>query len=209
MARVRPTTKLEQIAGSLPVEVAATVIGALHGGAIAPLLPVLSKSLASRRQLVRIEDFLREVEGDLRKHEELLFAITDAQYKLINEAVAAAFQTTHDAKLQYLRATVANAIRARNIDDQDASILARVIRDISAEEAAFLVRNYSYKLVHISSSPTEDAEVLSVDPKSRDSFIVGSLAALGVLTVGEPTYGQQLRFSSWAGKLLVLLQRDA
>lgn len=209
MKKLSAPTNVEKVSGGLPMEVAGTLLGALHGGPIAPLLPILAKALASKRQQRRVEAFLEEVGCALEQHEQLLTDLTDSQYKIINEAVAAAFQTTHDEKLRVLQRAVANALHAVDISDQDAIVLSRTIRDISAEEAKFVTRTFRYKYIHISSTvngTTKSKDVLTVSPDSPDAAIVGGLAALGVLTVGEPTYGQQLQFSRQTAKLIALLK---
>ena len=209
MTKPPTPSALERIAGSLPVEVVGTIIGALHGGAVAPLLPILAKSLASKRQQIRVESFLLEVSRALEAQRAQLESLSDAQFKLINEAVAAALQTTHEHKLDFLRCAISNAVLLQEVDDQEATVLARVLRDISAEEAGFVVQHFDKSFVQISSSSTDDAHVLAVSPGSRQAGVVGSLAALGVLTMGEPTYGQQLRFSPLTAKLIFLLRGDA
>lgn len=204
-------TAVERTAGSVPIEAAAAVVAALAGGPLAAILPVLTKSLASERQRARVEQYLVDVSLMLQSHEERLRKLSDAQYKLINDAILASLQTTQAEKLEILRAAVKHALDMTEVEPQEAILLSRIVRDISAEEAGFVVRNFSYTGVHLSvrGASSEDG-ILAVDPNSRDALIVSALLSLGVLTPGQPTLGQILGFSSIAAKLIVLLKgRDA
>lgn len=209
MHRLPKPSTTERIAGSVVTEAAGTALGAWVGGVLAPLLPILTKSLASERHADRIKNHLDAVGAILAEHRDRIESLSDSQYKVINEAIAAAYQTTHDAKLVFLQHVVRNALRVENIGADEATVLSRVLRDISAEEATFVVRHFGHKFIYVSSQANESADVLTVAPDTQDARTVGSLAALGVLTVGEPTFGQQLRFSTMAAKLIVLLRGDA
>jgi len=203
-------TVVEKVTGNVVVETAATVVAALAGGPLAAMLPVLGKSLASERQKARVEQYLVDVSATLNAHETLLRELSDAQYKLINEAVLASLQTTQSEKLQILRVAVQNALHMKDVEPQEAILLSRIIRDISPEEAAFVVKNYSYKGVHVfATSPEAPAQegILRVEPGSRDSLSVSGLLSLGVLTPGEPTWDAPsvLNFSGIVGKVIALL----
>ena len=202
-------TDLERIAGGLLVEAAATVIAALAGGPLAALLPVLSKSLAATRQRQRVESYLREIAVVLESHAAALRELTDEQYKIVNEAILASLQTTQEEKFQMLRRVVANTLGTHNIHPQEAVLLSRIVRDISAEEALFVVQNYAFELIQIIDSNTEhEANVLQVTKGSPNELLVNGLLSIGVLTPGQPTFGQLLRFSQVTAKLIALLRRD-
>lgn len=202
-------SQFEKVAGSLPIEAVATVVAALAGGPLAAMLPVLAKSLASERQRVRVEKHLADVSLMLQCHQEALRNLSDAQYKLINEAVLAALQTTQSEKLEILRNAVRRSLDLQDVEPQEAISLSRIIRDISAEEAMFVINNFSYKGVQIAApgSHGEDG-ILLVRSGSRDELLVSGLVSLGVLTAGQPTLGQILGFSPITAKLIVLLKRD-
>ena len=208
MHKLPKPSAVERVAGSLAIEVVGTMLGAWTGGVFAPLLPILAKSIASTRQKERIEAYLIAVGTILEEHKAQLEKLSDSQYKVKNEAIAAAFQTTHDAKLLFLQHAVRNALFTKDLEPNEATVLSRVLRDISAEEAFFVVKHFGRQFVHISSEANDSTEVLTVPSDTRDARTVGSLVALGLLVVGEPTFGQQLRFSATAAKLIVLL-RDA
>lgn len=209
MRALPPSTAVERIAGSLPVEATATVVAALAGGLLAPILPVLAKSLASERQKKRVESYLDSVSQVLEQHEAALIDLTDAQYNLINEAILASLHTTQSEKLKILRNVVRNSLHLDGIQPQEAILLSRIIRDISAEEVLFVVRNFAYDSVQVAREGTRsDDKTLIVYPDTLEALIVSGLLSLGVLTPGLPTLGQSLCFSRIVAKLIVLLKND-
>lgn len=207
----RPSA-LEKASGSLVTEVALTAVGAAAGGVLAPLLPVLAKSLAAERQRERVEATLRAIGAELDRQHELVTELTDGQYQLINEVVLSALQTTQQEKLEFLRAAVRNALHQRDIPQEEAVILSRIIRDISANEASFLLRSFHFDGVALTpmeqpAEPQED-NILHIAPDAPDALYVGGLVALGVLHTGQPTWDiAPLRFGRFTAKLIALLTK--
>jgi len=214
MAVPKPTA-LERVAGSVATEAGLTALGAIAGGALAPLLPVLAKSLASERQRKRVEATLVQIAETLEQHEGAIRSLTDAQYKLLNETVLTLLQTTQEEKLNYLRAVVANALSEAELLPEEASILSRVVRDISVEEIRFLLHAFKYAggvALSEQSQPGEGpgSDVLYVSPKSREALAVSGLLSLGLVVAGVPTWDiTPLRFTRIVAKLLALLEPDA
>lgn len=206
MTTPQDATALEKVAGSLTAQTIATTIAALASGPLTAMLPILTNALASQRQKQRVEAYLLEVSHILESHEQTLRDLSDAQYKLINEAILASLQTTQAEKLALLRNAVCHSLNMSDVDPQEATLLSRIIRDISVEEAMFVVQNFSYDGVLIAEGPMGEKNILPVPPKSRDALLVSGLLSLGVLTSGQPTIGQILRFSGIVGKLIVLLR---
>lgn len=213
MKPLPPATALEKFAGNTGLEAALTVMAAVAGGPLAPLLPVLTKSLACERQRARVEAHLVELSHMLNAHEERLRELSDAQYKLINESILAVLQTTEQQKLALLKSVVRNALEMTDVDPMESIALSRILRDISVEEALFVVRNFGCERVYITSSEQpgrNDSKTCYVRPGSRDEMVVSGLVSLGLLTTGEPTLGQLLRWSTLVAKFIVLVQdRDA
>jgi hypothetical protein len=214
MSQLKPPTVVERVAGNVVAESALTVLAAIAGGPLAPLLPVLATSLASERQRARVEEALADIGRVLDAHTNQIRNLTDEQYKIINEVVLALLQTTHTEKLKYLRAAVGNALVLRDVEPQEATVLSRVVRDISAEEATFVIKNFSFDGFHLMAPPPGQEftdNILRVNPASREALIVSGLLSLGLLLPAEPTYDAPnvLRFSSIVAKLIALLKTDA
>ncbi len=206
---LQPPTTIEKIAGSVAAESALTVVGVLVGGALTPLLPVLAKSLASERQKRRVDAALSEIGSVLEAHESTLRNLTDAQYKLINEAILAILHTTSDEKLAYLRRAICNGLALSEIQPEESVVLARVIRDISAEEADFLVQNFTHERIQFgTASGPATPDIFVVPEGGRNELIVSGLISLGLLIPAGPTLDDQgvLRFSSSVAKVFALLR---
>lgn len=209
MTPPKPPTALEKITDNIVTEATLTLVGALSGNPLGALLPVLSKSLASGRQKQRVEAALEEVNSVLEAHSDALRNLTDSQYKLINETVLAILHTTSSDKLTYLRRLVRNGLDMPEIEPEEAVVLSRIIRDISAEEVDFLVRYFSHERIQLglTSGPSEQG-ILVVPAGGRDELIVSGLISLGLIISAGPTIDDQgiLKFSNGVAKLIALLQ---
>lgn len=208
---LRPPTAFENVAGSRTAEGTLTAISALAGGPLAALLPVLAKSLAAERQKQRVEAALAEIDNVLNQHSEALNSLTDAQYKLINEAMLSLLHTTAEQKMMFLKRVVRNAISLASVDGQEAVVLSRIIRDISADEANFLCANFAFDRIQVAvADPQHEVKVLNVKPGTPHALVVTGLVSLGILEAAEPTWDESglLRYSTVTAKLIALL-RDA
>ena len=214
MKRPSKPSALERLSGNVATEAVLTTVAAIAGGPIAPLLPVLAKSLAAGRQQARVEVALSDMQQVLEAQGELVRNMSDEQYKLVNEAVSAVFHTTQEAKLKLLRNVVENALKTEVADAREAAVLSRMVRDISVDEAAFLSANFSYSAVQLL-LPTREVplgeHILNVAPSSPDAALVSGLLSLGLLTPGESTWDGSglLRFTPYAAKLLAVLRAPA
>ena len=201
------STKLENIAGSLPSEAALTLVGVLSGNPLAALLPVLSNCLASSRQKKRVETALAEINSVLTIHANTLRNINDAQYKLINEVILTLLHTTSDEKLVYLRRAVRNSLKEFDMQAAEAAALSRIIRDISAEEAEFLISSFSYQRLQLGNAGGTAESVLVIPIGGREELVVSGLISLGLLISAGPTIddGGLMRFSNAVTKVIALL----
>ena len=200
---------LERVAGHPIVEAALTYIGAAAGTPLAALLPVLSKALASERQRQRVESTLAEIAQVLARHEGAIRVLTDAQYKLLNEVILALLHTTEVEKFQYLRRAVSNTLFANELVPQDAAVLSRTVRDISAAEADFVVQNFSFDRVWLTTEQNETSgRALLVTPTSPQAVIVSGLTSLGLLLSGSSDFASlgMLEWSPVTAKLITILR---
>ena len=146
----------------------------------------------------------------LESHEQKLRDLSDGQYKLISEAILAFLQTTSPEKLRYLRYAVQNSLDMPEIQSEEAIVLSRIVRDISAEEADFLLRNFSYQKIQLGFAQGDIAKnVLIIQSGGREELIVSGLMSLGLVIPSGPTIsdGGLMRFSNVVAKLIVLLQK--
>lgn len=206
---------VEVASGHLVTQGAATLVGAISGNFLAALLPVLSGSLASKRQQQRVEQAIREITIQLQSHSEQLEHLTDEQYKVVSEAILAMFHTTDPTKLDYLKRAVANGLEASDIVPQESASLSRIVRDISAEEADFLIKNFGYDRIHLSRSvgsrQAKELSILGVNPDSREGLVVGGLLGMGLLVPGESTWDDVglLQFAQISAKVIAILREPS
>ena len=211
MKHTSPKTSVERVSGSLATESALTLIAAIAGGPLAPLLPVLAKSLAAGRQQRRVEATLIAIQQTLTEHSEALSRISDEQYKLINEVVLAVLQTTQQEKLDYLRNAIRHSLSVTNFSAHEAVAVSRIIRDISAEEAALLIRLFAYEGIQlVDEKADKDAlsTIFRLSPSSPDATQVTGLLSLGLLLPPQASWdgvGVQ-RFTKLAAKAIALLR---
>ena len=206
------STLLEKITGSLPVQGSFAVVAALSGGPLAALLPVLATTLASQRQAKRIEAAISQIQDALRGQEEYLEQMSDAQYKLINEAVLTILHTTDDNKIALLKVVVRNSPTVANISDFEATALSRLLRDLSAEECHFILDNFQRERIGLVVEETKVSNRAAehrID--SREGAVVAGLASLGVLVAAGGTYEDlgTFRFMPITAKLIALLRTEA
>jgi hypothetical protein len=171
---------LEKISGSLATEGVLTIIGALAAFPLAPLLPVLSNSLANRRHKERVEKALYEINETLKAHQEKLESLTDSQFKIINEVVLTILQTTEDEKIKYLKDAVKLNVESEKVPYSYASQVSRILRDISADELRFLIEHSNRSRIVFDQEPMNENE-LSVTKNSDQGAIVSGLISMGLI----------------------------
>ena len=201
---------MEIIAGGLPVQATLTAVAALAGGPLAALLPVLASTLAAERQRKRVEAALADIERTLLAQREKLSSLTDGQYKFVNEVVLTLLHTTDKEKIELLKRAVRNGLDLTEMPDHDSVYLSRIIRDISAQEADFLTKNFGMQRIWLNEKPMAEGRVstIAVDPGTIDGQIVSGLITLGLVSTAEPTWDDSglLKYSPMVAKLLAVLR---
>ncbi len=175
-------TMLEKVVSSLPVKGAANTVAVL-GATVTPFaafIPFLVETLASGRQAQRLELMFQELTALMEENTERLKDITDDQYKVVNEAISAAFYTVDQDKIELLKRAASNAFLNPDVVAQLSDPLSRVIRDISTAEAVFVIRNFGYELIVVSGPPL-GANTLVIKPNSTEEIILSGLINLGLL----------------------------
>jgi len=177
---------VEKVTSNVATKAAANAV-ALLGATITPLaafVPFLVDALASGRQGKRLEQMFASLTETIALHSEQIKQISDDQYKVINESISAAFYTVDERKLEILKTAAMNAFMDKDAVSNVADALSRIIRDISASEAAFISQNFSYGLVVIAEESYPEIEglkTLSISPESEEEIILSGLINLGLL----------------------------
>lgn len=210
---------IEVITGSPIVEagltVAAAGVAAVAGGTAAtvllPALPVLTKIPAAMRAHARTVTQLEEIQRDLLRHEDQLADLTDAQFQVISDMVLAAMQTTQASKLEFLRNAVENVFHQPDLLHDASVIVGRIIRDLSADEAAFLIKAFAFDGFAVADfQAKEDGQgrsLLSVRPDSAEAVVANGVIALGLASIPESTWDFQIyRWNALAAKVIALIK---
>ncbi len=192
MALQKPSL-LETISGSLPVISTATVLATYVGTPLAALLPVLSQSIASERHKKRVEKALEEIELVLSQQEDKLKELSDSQYKLVNEVIFTILATTEQEKIEFLKATIRNALNQDQVSTSTVTQISRVLRDITVDELLFLMKHSHLSRIIFSGKPMNDQELL-VDVHSKEGAIVSGLISLGLMVPGAATFDDVGRY---------------
>lgn len=115
-------------------------------------------------------------------------------------------QTTEDEKIKHLKKIIENSIHCEEFPITLATQLSRTIRDISAEEIAFLHKNNHYNKVVFVEDPNIDSD-LYIEPHSHQSTLAAGLISMGLLVPTKPTIDDigSYQFSPLSKELLKIL----
>lgn len=141
VSKVRKETLTEKVTNSLVTSLGVTAVASYAAGPLGAILALLVNTLANDRYKIRVEETLNDIFKMLDEVSDKINQISDAQYKLINETLVTIHQTVEEEKLSFLKNAVRHTIDLESISHYEASIVSRVIRDISAREAKFLINN--------------------------------------------------------------------
>jgi len=191
-----------------PAMAVATTGAAVGFAATAPVavfLPVLAGSLAGIRHGQRLERFIADVSSDLNDLHEKLDSLADAQYQLISESLVSALNTLDKRKLEYLRFAITNVLEIE-IDPSQSAFVARAVRDISAEEAEFLLRISTRSGIAFFDVKNPAMNIQKVDPASSDGDAVEGLLSLGLLRSSSGYGGTTMKLTRNAGVVCRLLR---
>lgn len=218
---IKKETLIEKGSGNLATSLAVTGIGSITAGPLGAILGVLINTLANERYKKRIEETLQEIAVEFERLYQKINSISDSQYKLIYESLVTIHQTIEEEKLSYLKNSIYNAIVLDDITHHQASIISRIIRDISAKEAQFLIarefnnEKYNSMCLDFQGSPQQSTsagqgrkvtatlviefkapiyvkeEVLHISGGAEQIDLLNGLIALGLLILSNMTVGGQ------------------
>lgn len=156
---------LERLTGNDLIQMGATGLAASSLAtplpiAVALLAPLLN-SLAQGRYKKRVESAISELEQSFLLLGEQIQQLSDAQYKFTNEAVVSILQTLEDEKITYLKNAILNVVHGSQLRYDEASIISRIIRDISTCELQLLQAAKGHDKIVINSvnDPSVDPEL--------------------------------------------------
>ena len=203
-------SKLEKVAGSLTVGTATTVAAAMVGGPIAAMLPLLANTLAAGRRRDRVNQALAELQKIIEEHAEEVKNLTDSQFRVVSEIVESTIQTSQNEKLEFLKQAARNVIQGTEVTTHESEWLARVIRDISADELQFAIENRHFESIVFSNEEAGLPTQRFVHDDDPALPAATGLIALGLLFPGQNTYRDigTFRFNPLVDRLIGLVADD-
>lgn len=180
---------LEKVSGNLGTSIVATLIAASSGTYLAPLLPVLASSLASGRYQKKVTDALSDINSRLHSHSKAIEKLSDEQFRLIGDIVGTILKTANNEKIEILKGAAVNSALNPHIEEHEASVVARVLRDISVDELKYLaclngvetinLFGKGNQLDHEGTTIKDGAAFLNTD--SYDAELLSGLINLGLI----------------------------
>ena len=176
---------IENIEGHVVTLSVATLVGTLNPAAA--ILPVLLSSAANARMQARIDEALKSLQEDLIKLEENVGRMSDAQYKIVCEALSHLHRTSDTNKINYLKRAVINGVLDEELSSEKAYIVSRILRDISALEIDFLLTAMKHPKIYLmiqnpdGSIPILDAAAYTVASSIENQMIIAGLQSLGLI----------------------------
>lgn len=172
---------VEKLSGALTTGVLMTAVGVVSGNPLAAFLPLLAATPAARRHKDRIEKSLTELHERLLPLESQLATLTDAQFQYVGELAGSIIRSTNEKKIEVLKHAIERGVASAEPIERFGTQLARLLRDITPEEAAFLLEHEKYKEILIDFDAKNESGVVTVKRGTPDYELLGGLLTLGLL----------------------------
>lgn len=176
---------LEKYAGSTIATSITALVAASGGTYLAPLVPVLLNSLANNRYQKRVEEALKDINHRLEQNESAVRDMSDAQFKLTGEIISIAIRTIDQDKLDLLKIAVVRTLDLTDINEHDAEITSRVLRDITVREFRFLYDLSRFTEISVFNPSLENFKKRNgqvvYEPNSQEDQLLHGLVNLGVI----------------------------
>ena len=200
-------SSLESLADSTPVKAFWAFGCVVDGGVLGPIGQFLTGSLAGRLKTKRLNEFYRRVSEHMTKSPEKMNNLSESQFKIVQESLAAALYTIEEAKLDYLKMAIFTNIDNETVPPPFASAVSRALRDISVKELKFLIEHRKVERFqfiadaspHAAGIKTQDSgkeNILEVRLDSQEGESLSGLMGLGICVtasssiddIGRPQY---------------------
>lgn len=174
----------------------------------AMFLPILCDSFAQGRYQERIVNAINELNSELVEQQAKIDNLSDAQFKFINETISTFLQTMEEEKLVYLKRAIRVCVTASDMTHIEASVLSRIIRDISVDEVRLLASSSGYEGIVIVRSDDEtdyaQRRAMLRDTPENNTLVSG-LISLGLVVLDDNVFGNTYGFTPIVKKLLALM----
>lgn len=181
-------------------------------GPLGAVFGALLSTAAAERTQERIDRTFIKIKTQLEIHENKLETLSEPQLKLVMETIRTVTETMNEEKLDFLIEAVSNCVTGDYCSDYEASVLGRLVRDISADEI---------RLLSLAASEEHGIVAASRRGRGQEGFMVIIVSALedydqiqsllNMRLLEEASFegrigGKRYVLTSWARKLLALLE---
>ncbi|KVX02628.1 hypothetical protein [Shewanella frigidimarina] len=197
---MKEETFLEKVCSNTGTSVATTLIAASGGVYLAPLIPMLTASFANNRYQKRVENAFFDVNERLSPLEVAVKNLSDNQFKLVGEILSFIMHTTNDDKIELLKNAAISGVKSDGLQEHEASVLSRILRDISIVEFNYLdsIKHYDLifsmgnmsaeKILEMKAKNKNGNKVVSVE-EPEEQLLLNTLAGFDLLKVSGSGYG--------------------
>lgn len=202
------TTTATAFSLGLPPEL--TIVGAA-------MLADLMKSIPAQRAADKADETLRRLRQDMDDLHVRMDQWSDQQYQFVKSMMENIMSTGDADKLEYLKRAALNVALNGSVVEVGGAFLARIIRDITAPEIAYLVANFGsqpllpeHGLDEANRSSlallAKDQAMVFVETENDEEVVTG-LQTLGLLrNAAARSSAQDLMWTKSAGKVLALVR---
>jgi len=179
-------SNIEKVSGNLFTSLAATAVSvAATANPLVGFLPLLAATPAAIRHKKRVDATLEEISETLQHHDSLLRELSDSQYQFMAELVNVVLRTVDQKKLDYLKIAITKGAQAIAMTSEEATQLSRLLRDITADEAQFLVNHIDKKTVFIDFDKNIKKYEMCVRRGSEEHKLFMGLCTLGLAAFSQ------------------------
>jgi len=181
-------------------------------GPLGAICGALHATAAGKHHQEQVERTLLRIRSDLAGLANQLEELREPQLKLVMETLRTITETMNEEKQEYLARAVSNCVQHGNYSDYQATLLGRLIRDISADEILLLSQGVRTKgfLTTSRRGPGQEHYTVVIVSDLQDYDQIHSLVNMRLLeqdSASEAAYdhGSVFKPTKWAFKLLGLL----
>lgn len=193
-----------------PVEGLFTAVGVA-------MLPDLIKSIPAQRHADRVDAALKDLQGQIHRLNVQVDSWSDDQFEFITNTLNSMLSAVNPQKLEILKRIALNASQNNELVSDSGAFLSRIIRDITAPEIIYLVRNFGKQPCILTAGLDEKEKndmisTLNMEKtvlvlNESDKEIIVGLRTNGLLRDGIDTHSSlHLDWTRAAVKVLALVQ---
>lgn len=187
-----------------------TAGGVMMAAAFA-MVPVLWDANTRRGSEEKVRDAIQEIREELSNHPEQVRDFSEQQLGFVSETVASLASSYDAEKIGYLKNAVLRASKNPGLVLENSGFLARILRDITAQEMNYIARNFSTRLAVLApNAESHPGDAHIIEQGSEEEGMVAALLSLGLVRTSSsgPFDFDYYDWTRLAGKLLALIRSN-